>query len=70
MRNHIEAISFMLYVGLGCLLATTVALSTDIGSDGNVGVVGGSIPNNSEYIELLLLITKSIDIAYNALWEI
>ncbi|EDW87903.2 uncharacterized protein Dyak_GE18447 [Drosophila yakuba] len=46
MAYHLEAISSFLYVGLGCLIASSVALSTDTGSEGNAGNVGGSTLNN------------------------
>ncbi|XP_044316694.1 neurotrimin isoform X3 [Drosophila rhopaloa] len=46
MLNRFEAIFNILYVGLGCLLATTVALSTDTGSDGNAVNTGASTLNN------------------------
>lgn len=48
MAYHLEAISSILYVGLGCLIASSVALSTDTGSEGNAGNVGGSTLNNGE----------------------
>ncbi|XP_017079526.1 neurotrimin isoform X1 [Drosophila eugracilis] len=38
--------AFIHYLGLGCLLATTVALSTDIARDSNSGFAGGSTLNN------------------------
>ncbi|KAH8334278.1 hypothetical protein KR059_008327 [Drosophila kikkawai] len=46
MFNCFETICTILCVGLGCLVFTTQALSTDAGSDGNAGSIGGSTLNN------------------------
>ncbi|KAH8281577.1 hypothetical protein KR054_001660 [Drosophila jambulina] len=46
MLNCFEAIFPILCVGLGCLLFTTQALSTETGSDGSAGSIGGSTLNN------------------------
>ncbi|XP_015037006.2 neurotrimin isoform X1 [Drosophila pseudoobscura] len=46
MFNHIATVPMNLLMLLGCLLATTTALSTDTGSEGNGVSVGGSTLNN------------------------
>ncbi|EDW37439.1 GL26261 [Drosophila persimilis] len=53
MFNHFATVPMNLLMLLGCLLATTTALSTDTGSEGNGVSVGGSTLNNefkSEYV--------------------
>lgn len=50
MLGYFDTIVTTFFVTLGCLFAFVVALTTDVGNDGNAVSVGGSTLNNGKYI--------------------